>query len=173
MATLWTVLTLLAGLHAADRAPLAAGGAVLDLPAMVQRAPIIVLARVADPRMDVQNLPMGKSHLPFQRMRRHLDVLSVLRGRAPQHLRVDDSRWTAQRLAQQQCRQAERCAPPPLDRYRGQLSREPNPGQIVIAFLRAAGHGEFELAADFALDRGEREQEVRALLPAKQEGGRR
>jgi hypothetical protein len=151
MATLWTVVTLLAGLQAPEHA-------LLDLPAMVQRAPIIVLARVADPRMDVQNVAGQRA--PFQRMRRHLELVSVLRGplrgqkKLPQHLRVDDSHW------QNQNRGA-------LTRYHGQLSREPNPGQTVLAFLRTNGHGEFELAADFALDRGERAAEVQALLQAK------
>ena len=156
MAMLWTVVTLLAGLQAPDHA-------VLDLPAMVQRAPIIVLARVADPRMDVQNVPnragADKQRVVLQRTRRHLELVSVLRGplrgqKLPQHLRVDDARWQDHNRAA-------------LERYHGQLSREPNPGQVVLAFLRGNGRGEYELAADFALDRGERAAEVQALLQAK------
>ncbi len=167
MQMFWAVVTLLAGVevpHAAE----------LDLPAMVAQAPIIVLARVADPRLDVQDLPVpGAPGRPFQRLRRHLELLAALRGQAPSQLRVDEPAWAAQLAQRRTCREQTHCQPLPVARYRGQLSREPNPRQNVLVFLKKNAQGELELAADFAFDRADRAPEVRALLQATRAGGRR
>ncbi len=163
---LWALLTLCAGLQAPPQAE-------LDLPGVLARAPIVVLARVADPRMDVQDLPALHARQPYQRMRRHLDVLTTFRGHVPAHLRVDEPHWAARYAAWQQCRAPESCPQLVGDRYRGQLAREPNPGAQVLVFLRRNAKGELELAADFALDRGERAAEVQALLQAKHARGQR
>ncbi len=167
MANLWVLVTLLAGLQAPQPVE-------LGLAALVAQAPVIVRARVADPRMDVQNLPVADGRgRPFQRMRRHLDVVATLRGHAPEHLRVDEPHWAAQFAQWQQCQGDRSCQPAPQPRYRGQLSREPNPRQEVLVFLQKNAKGEWELAAEFALETADREAEVRALLQAARQGGRR
>ena len=91
----------------------------------------------------------------------------------PAHLRVDEPHWVARYAAWQKCRAPESCPQLAGDRYRGQLAREPNPGAQVLVFLRRNAKGELELAADFALDRGERAAEVQALLQAQHLRGQR
>lgn len=157
---IWPLLGLLAVLPVATPE--------IGLAEIVKQAPVIVVARVADPRLDVQDLPMPGDHAPpFQRMRRHLDVVSTLQGHAPKHLRVDEPRWAEQYAAEQACARKSRCEPPVIAHYRGDLSREPVPGQTVVVFLRPTAQGDWELAADFALDRGERASEITALLKAQ------
>ena len=142
----------------------------VDLDALARTAPIIVLARVDDPRNDVVDIPVegprGEAAAPYQRLRRHLTLIRALRGQAPETLRVDEADWKAQLAAYRACKAGGDCSPPALPHYRGTLAREPRPGQEVIAFLRRDADGDLELAAVRALDAASQLPALEAVLGA-------
>lgn len=142
----------------------------LDLKTLLQRAPIVLLAEVADPRNQVIDLPLGDK--VFQRLRRQFRLVEVLRGNAsrtplPQVLAVDEPRWQAQYRAALMCQKSRKCKDVVVDRYRGTLAKEPVPGAKVLLFLKRNALGELELAADQAMEAETALASVRARLHAR------
>ena len=142
----------------------------VDLPNLAASAPIIVLAQVDDPRLDVQDLPLrdakGENVAPFQRMRRHFRLVRTLKGQATHTLVVDEPEWQAAYAAAQVCARTGKCDLREPPRFQTTLSREPVPGSQVLVFLRRDGNA-YALAAGFALDDASREVELRSLLTHK------
>ena len=149
--------------------------ASVDLRQLAAMAPIIAVARVDDPRLDVQDLPVrdakGRTVAPFQRMRRHFRLVRTLKGQASSVLVVDEPDWQAAYAAAETCARTGKCEAREPPRFQTTLSREPVPGTQVLVFLRPEGHA-YALAASFALDNVEREGELRPLLAPVRHGAR-
>lgn len=148
----------------------------LDLAQMLARAPIVVLATVEDPRLTVVERPLpvpaGKPPQVWQAAQRHYRMLLPYRGLTPGVLTVADHAAKAKEEAALRCaaegQPVDACMPK-TPRYLGSLSREPVPGSQVLLFLTPRTDGGFELAAEQAIDAGERREEVRAWLDAHPE----
>jgi len=145
---------------------------------MARTAPIIVVARVEDPRNKVVNIPVtdpkGKPAEPYQRLIRLFTLVRALRGQVPQHIRVDEAKWQALLTAYRDCKHTGRCEKVAVPRYQSELAREPLPGQEVILFLRRNTDNDLELAADLAIDSTDRlpalESEITAPAPKAPKG---
>lgn len=172
------LLVLLTLLSAVGRAHPAAANVpdTLDLAQMLARAPIVVLAAVDDPRLTVLErhlpVPAGKPPQLWQAPQRHYRLLLPYRGLTPGVLTVADHAAKAKEEAALRCaaegQPVETCMPK-TPRYLGSLSREPVPGSQVLLFLTPGTDGALELAAEQAIDAGERREEVRAWLAAHPE----
>lgn len=140
----------------------------VDMATMARTAPIIVVARVEDPRNKVVNIPVtdpkGRPAEPYQRLIRLFTLVRTLRGQVPQHIRVDEANWQALLTAYRTCKHTGRCEKVAVPRYKSELAREPLPGQEVILFLRRNTDNELELAADLAIDSADRLSELEAKL---------
>ena len=135
-----------------------------DLPTLLAHAPLVAVAEIADPRLDVEDIALPKAVAAprvFQRMRRVMTVVAMLRGHLHGQIRVDEPAW------RDQLRRAQRGeAPLPVPVFAGHLSREPVPGTRVLVFLRRTSHGDVELAAGEAMAPLTLEPDVRAGVAA-------
>lgn len=123
---------------------------------VTRAAEAIVLAQVDDPPTSTEEMPRRTgAGAPYQRYRRHLRVLTPVVGALRGLVLVDEPQWRRQWMAWPQ--------PVELDEYRGTLSREPRPGDVVLAFLARNRQGEWELLVDRALDAGHLRSEVERL----------
>ncbi len=147
----------------------------LDLPGVLARADVVVLARVSDPPATLVNVAIaraknGAAVAPYPRYIRHFTVVQTLRAPAAwtvgRRLDIDEPDWRARLEAHRRCRGEDTCAPFEGDAYVGELAREPVPGHVILAFLHRTKDGGLELAAERSLDSAERAAQVRALLPA-------
>jgi hypothetical protein len=144
----------------------------LSLHDVLARADVVVLARVDDPSTSVTDTPVGHGAPTYPRYRRHLLLIEALRGKVPARIDADEPAWRTRMQAHAKCHGENRCAPSAVDEYRGELSREPVPGDIVLVFLHRSSHGDLELAADRAMDTAERATQVRTLLKASRRPAR-